>query len=356
LRSIFGLLSDIVARELVLTPLVRAALREAAHYLLEARARKRDLVFPFRHRRILSVQQFRLPAQRGAAPLAYYQGGASGPVLVLANGLGGPVAAFRHQVEHFAKRYRVVTWDYRGLYGSRSVTPLERVDVPAHAQDLERVLDTLGVERAVFIGWSMGVQVVLELVARAPSRASHLVLMSGTYRRPFASVRLPGADRWLSPLVGGARENSVLVSRVVERLARSRRAAEWVRRLRIVHPSLETNALLALAEEFTTIDFDVYFRTLNALNEHDASPALARVRAPALVVTGSRDLILPPSVARELARRLPRAELFVVPRGTHYAPAEFPEIVNQRIDRFLSAHASAFPLTEPDAGARISAP
>jgi pimeloyl-ACP methyl ester carboxylesterase len=313
------------------------------------------LVFSFRPRRILSVQQFRLPAQRGAAPLAYYAGGA-GPVLVLANGLGGPVSAFRHQVEHFAARYRVVTWDYRGLYGSRSAAPLDRVDVPAHAEDLERVLDTLGVEQAVFVGWSMGVQVVLELVARAPSRASHLVLMSGTYRRPFASVRLPGAARWLSPLIGGARDNAALVSRVVERLARSRRAADWVRRLRIVNPRFETDALLALAEEFTTIDFEVYFRTLHALNEHDAAHALARVGAPALVVTGGRDLLLPPSVARDLAERLPRAELFVVPQGTHYAPAEFPELVNQRIDRFLATYGVESPLTERAASARISAP
>jgi pimeloyl-ACP methyl ester carboxylesterase len=128
-----------------------------------------------------------------------------------------------------------------------------------------------------------------------------------------------------------------------------------VRRLRIVHPRFETDDLLALAEEFTTIDFDVYFRTLRALNEHDGSPALEHVAAPALVITGSRDLILPPSAARDLAHRLPRAELFVVPDGTHYAPAEFPELINRRIDRFLSAHAGGAVLTEQGAGARISA-
>jgi pimeloyl-ACP methyl ester carboxylesterase len=281
------------------------------------------------------MQQFLLPARRGAAPIAYYQAGADGPVLVLANGLGGPVAAFRHQVEHFRRRYRVVTWDYRGLYGSRAASAIERVDVASHADDLERVLDAAGAERAVFVGWSMGVQVVLELIARAPERASHLVLMSGTYRRPFGSVALPGAARWLSPLVGGAQRNSALVSRVVERLARSRNAANLVRGLRIVHPKFETDELLALAEEFRKIDFDVYFRTLRALNEHDGSQALARVSAPALVVTGSRDLLLPPRVAEDLVRRLPRAELYVVRNGTHYAPAEFHELVNARIDRFL---------------------
>lgn len=294
--------------------------------------------------------------RRDGAPLAGYLSDGDGPVLVLANGLGGPVSAFRHQLAHFKTRFRVLTWDYRGLYASSAALPPERVDMAAQADDLEDLLLAAGAPSAVLVGWSMGVQVVLELVARAPSLASHLVLMSGTYRRPFESVRLPGADRWLLPLLGGARDNAALVSRVVERFARSRRAADWVRRLRIVNPRFETDALLALAEEFTTIDFEVYFRTLHALNEHDAAPALARIGAPALVVTGGRDLILPPSVAQDLARRLPRSELFVVPRGTHYAPAEFPELVNERIDRFLSAHASAPPLTEPESGARISAP
>jgi pimeloyl-ACP methyl ester carboxylesterase len=290
------------------------------------------------------MQQFRLPARRDAAPIAYYQAGSveSGrPALVLANGLGGPVSAFRHQVEHFAKRYRVVTWDYRGLYGSRSETALARVDVASHADDLERVLDAAGVERAVFVGWSMGVQVVLELVSRAPERASHLVLMSGTHGRPFSSVRLPGAERWLSPLIGGAQKNSGLVSRVVERLARSRGAANWVRRLRIVNPRLETEDLLALAAEFRAIDFDVYFRTLRALNDHDGPRSLAHVAAPVLVVAGSRDLLFPPSAARDLVSRLPRGELFVVDAGTHYAPAEFPDLVNSRIERFLSANGAS---------------
>lgn len=298
------------------------------------------------------MQQFRLPARRGAAPIAYYQAGAEGPVLLLANGLGGPVGAFRHQVAHFSRRYRVVTWDYRGLYGSRSASSIDRVDVASQADDLERVLEAVGAETAVLVGWSMGVQVVLELVARRPERASHLVLMSGTYGRPFASVQLPGAERWLSPLIFGAQKNVRLVSQVVERLARSRRAANWVRRLRIVNPRFETDSLLSLAEEFTTIDFEIYLRTLRALNDHDGSSGLERVNAPVLVVTGSRDLILPPRAARDLASRLPRAELYVVADGTHYAPAEFPDLVNARIDRFLSMNQ----LTHSTAGARLSPP
>jgi pimeloyl-ACP methyl ester carboxylesterase len=64
-------------------------------------------------------------------------------------------------------------------------------------------------------------------------------------------------------------------------------------------------------------------------------------------VTGGRDPLFPPRVAEELCARLPRAELYVVPRATHYAPVEFPELVNARIDRFLEDSAEV-PAPVPD--------
>lgn len=282
--------------------------------------------------------------RRDGAPLAGYQGGTKGrPVLVLANGLGGPVSAFRYQLAHFQDRYRILTWDYRGLYGSRSERPPSRVDVAAHAEDLEDLLATAGVERAAFVGWSMGVQVVLELCARRPELATELVLINGTYRQPFSSLRLPGSDVFLPGLVERAREHHELAERVVRRLSRSRLAAECVRRLRLVSPELSTNELLDLAREFETIDLDVYLRTLGELHRHDASRGLRALDARALVVTGARDPLFSPRVARELAGRLRRSELYVVPKATHYAPVEFPRLLNERIDRFLSAGPGSTP-------------
>jgi pimeloyl-ACP methyl ester carboxylesterase len=274
--------------------------------------------------------------RRDGAPLAGYQGGTKGPVLVLANGLGGPVSAFRHQLSHFKDRYRILTWDYRGLYGSRSVDPPVRVDIPAQADDLEDLLAAAAVDRAIFVGWSMGVQVVLELCARRPDLASALVLINGTYRQPFASLRLPGSELFLPGLVERAREHHALGERIVRRLSRSRRAAEWVRRLRLVSPALSTDELLDLAREFETIDLEVYLRTLAELHRHDASRGLGGLDTRALVVTGARDPLFSPRVARELAGRLRRSEVYVVPKATHYAPVEFPALLNERIDRFLS--------------------
>ncbi len=279
--------------------------------------------------------------RRDGARLRGYRTGTSGPVLALANGLGGPVSAFKHQIEHFARRFRVVTWDYRGLYGSRGDAPPERVDVGAHAADLEDVLRSITDEPAVVVGWSMGVQVALELVRSAPARVTALVLVSGTYGRPMTNLRVPRAERWLPELIERVRPYHAVGSRLFARAARSRRAVELVRRLHLVNPRLETDELLALAREFTELDFDVYLRTLAALERHDTASALRAVSQRTLVVAGERDPLFSPRLARDLTERLPRAELYVVPRATHYAPLEFPELVNARIDRFLAENTRA---------------
>jgi pimeloyl-ACP methyl ester carboxylesterase len=255
----------------------------------------------------------------------------------LANGLGGPVAAFRHQLAHFKTRFRVLTWDYRGLYASSAIRPPERVDISAHADDLEDLMIAAGAPRAILVGWSMGVQVVLELSARSPERASHIVLINGTSGRPLGNTRLPAGELWLPRLVARAQAHHRLGSRLISRLAESRTAVELVRRLGIVSPRLASHELFEIAREFKGIDFEVYFRTLRALADHDATPELERVTARALVVAGARDPVFSPGVAQSLAARLRQAELYVVPRATHYAPVEYPELVNARIDAFLSA-------------------
>jgi pimeloyl-ACP methyl ester carboxylesterase len=273
--------------------------------------------------------------RRDGAPLAGYLAGSRGPLIVLANGLGGPVAAFRHQIQHFERCSRVMTWDYRGLYGSQGDVPPERVDVAAHADDLEDLLSAVSEERAVVVGWSMGVQVALELVRRAPERVQKLVLISGAHGRPMANLRLPLADRFLPALIERLRPYARLGSRWVARAARSRGAVDLVRRARLVNPRVGTDELQEIARAFGSLDFDVYLRTLAALEEHDATSALERLHVPTLVIAGARDPLFSPRLAEKLTAQIDRAELYVVPGATHYAPLEFPELVNARIERFL---------------------
>ncbi len=125
------------------------------------------------------------------------------------------VPAWRGLIDYLKPRYRFLTWDYRGLYASARPSPdaQESYAIPAHVRDLHAILAAERIEQASFVGWSMGVQVLLEAYAELAG-ARNLVLINGTYGRPLES---------LSPLPG--------VGAVLPRSWRSRAApTRWRRR------------------------------------------------------------------------------------------------------------------------------
>ena len=62
---------------------------------------------------------------------------------------------------------------------------------------------------------------------------------------------------------------------------------------------------------------------------------LAEVHVPTLVIAGDRDLFTPVARSRELASRIPGAELLVVRGGTHAALVEQPELIALAVEKFL---------------------
>lgn len=254
---------------------------------------------------------------------------------MLANGLGGPVSAWHPYIRRWKGKYRVLTWDYRGLYGS--VLPSRDTDlsVRSHVGDLRAVLDAANIKAAHLIGWSMGVQVGLELYSETPERLLSLVLTNGTYGSPLRGVPLPFSEVTLPPVVRGVQKMHGLGSIVLNRLSNSRLSFSVLRRLRIIAPGLKRERFQEMIDEFKSVNLDIYFDLLARLGEHDAEHTLPTIRIPTLVVAGSRDILTPPALARRICNQVPGAELFVIPGGTHYAAAEYPELIAARVEKFL---------------------
>ncbi len=272
--------------------------------------------------------------------IAWHRVGRGAPPVLLCNGLGGSWKAWWHQIEHFSGRHPFVSWDYRGLYRSAPPRLPDALRVEEHALDGLAVMDAAGLERAMLFGWSMGVQVALELFRRAPERVEALVLMSGVAGRPWESVLgLRPMRHLLPPLVRTARRAHRLVEHLLARVTRWPEAIAWAKRIGLAAPELDEELLHELAESFTELDMDAYLRILELLGEHDAHDVLPHVRRPALVVVGDRDVFTPRAAAERMVRALPEAELLVVPGGTHYVAVEHPELINLRIDKFLRERA-----------------
>ena len=255
------------------------------------------------------------------------------PALLLSNGLGGNLQTWRHLVAAVGDRFRVLSWDYRGLYGSR-LTPEQRgavaLDVSAHARDAEAVLAWAGVKEAVLVGWSMGVQLNFELVRRAPSCALAIIAMSGGYGQTLSrTIAGPWGERAIRP---GLDVFRALMDALGPRLGRRGRwLIHGAKTLRLVHPNVDVEVFHDLLTDYMNLDFESYTEILGALGDHDAEAVLSTLNCPVLIVSGDRDPMTPDALSSHMAAMIPDAELMIVPGGTHYVPVEFPQEINQRI-------------------------
>jgi pimeloyl-ACP methyl ester carboxylesterase len=262
--------------------------------------------------------------------------GTAAPVVVLANGLGGTFEAFRH-IYAALPGYRVLCWDYRGLYSSAQPADPEANTVVHQVDDLVEILAHEGVERAVFIGWSMGVQVVFELCRAHAGRIAGIMAINGTSGRPFRTVLSSQfVERIIPRLLRLVKAQATLVGRAAGVVAGSDALIGAMKRFGMVSQTLDEDAFRDVAAGFRTIDWAIYSDLLERLNQHDAEDVLPSVRAPTSIVTGDKDILTPPATAERIHRAIAGSRLHVIRGGTHYTPVEYPAIVRDELHRLLA--------------------
>jgi 3-oxoadipate enol-lactonase len=265
--------------------------------------------------------------------------------LVLANGLGGRLYAWMPVIEAFWSDYRIITWDYRGLFASESPKSKRKLSVANHVDDIMAILAAENVERAVFCGWSMGVQVSLDVAASFPEKVAGLVLLNGTHGhvlatgfQPFVSV--PFLPKRLHALLDWLQDHE----EVAQKLARISRFAElpmWLgMRLTAGSRASELTPLLnRYLDDVLGPSFTNYLRLFQELDAHSTYHLLRHIEAPALIIAGMLDVLTPPYQSAEMARRMPNAEYIRLWRSSHFSMLERPEVVIPAMRRFLQERA-----------------
>ena len=269
--------------------------------------------------------------------LATFRQGDQGRWLLLANGLGGNIRAWTHQLSHFRDTLRFVTWDYRSLYRSgRAVN--RSFTIEDHVRDAQVVMEEYGVEDAVVVGWSMGVQVALEMFRQFPDKVSAMVLTNGTSGAPIDQIFGPRGASLIHRGLRGAGKVTRYLQPAIAPIAGTPLAIRLMKASGLVSDTLDEDVFHVLAGEFAKLDFNDYMEIFVELSRHDGRGILPTIDVPSLVFVGGKDFLTPSWMGTEMSRKIPNAELTVVPGASHYTCVEYPDLFNFRLERFLSEH------------------
>ncbi len=230
----------------------------------------------------------------------------------------------------------VVHWHYRGHGRSAAPADPDRIDIAAHAADLDAVRRHVGDPPCVLFGHSMGCQVALEAYRSRPDDVRGLVLLCGSSGNVTSTFHgMPLLDLILPSLLGVAQRMPDVVRALWTRVP-SKLALNIALKAGEIDPDhVRAEDFLPYLSHMTHVDFPMFLRMLRAAGEHSARDLLPKIEVPVLVVAGERDTFTPPYLAREMAEAIPRGELVVVPGGTHVAAIEQPGLVNSAIETFL---------------------
>lgn len=250
----------------------------------------------------------------------------SGPPVVLVHGFASSLYTWKDVLPALAAGHDVVAIDLPGFGGSSIPRPLAGASYPGVVL---AVMDHLGLDRAAFVGNSLGGSVAVAVAAEHPERVDRLALLDS------AGFNFRVSDRpWILRLIAAPG-----VAAVAERVPVRRRLVaaglrqvffhdELVTEERIdeyVAPMLRPGAVRAAAE------------LLAAPGPPDFAALMARVRAPTLVVWGREDTWIPVAHARRFTDAIPGSTAVVLEACGHTPQEEKPAEVAALLQRFLGA-------------------
>jgi len=246
----------------------------------------------------------------------------TGTPLVLLHGFPLNHAMWRAQIDAFRDSYRVIAPDLRGFGGS-SMTE-GTVTMERHADDVAAILDGLGVDGPVVLcGLSMGGYIAFQFARKYASRLRGLILCD-TRSAPDTPEGAAGRAK-LGQTILAQGPVAALEAMLPKLFARETpgRNPDVVEQTREM---ILTTAPAAMAASLAGMAV-----------RPDATPLLAGIEVPTLVLAGTEDRISPPDEMRRIAAGLRRAKFVEISQAGHMAPMENPEEVNAALRAYLAS-------------------
>ncbi|MDE7266504.1 MAG: alpha/beta hydrolase [Lachnospiraceae bacterium] len=222
----------------------------------------------------------------------YYQEKGNKEPFILLHGNGENGTYFKHQIDYFSDRYRVIALDTRGHGKSpRGTAPFT---IEQFSCDLYDFMASLEIPNAVILGFSDGANIAMKFAIKYPNKVKALILNGG-------NLNPKGVKRTTQiPIEIGYK----IARQFASKSADAKKNAEMLG-LMVNEPNIERNEL-------------------------------SKITAPTLVICGGNDMIKG-SHTKEIAKNIPNAKLSII-KGNHFIANKRYATFNKEVEEFLQIY------------------
>ena len=255
----------------------------------------------------------------------YYEIYGKGEPLVFIDGRNMCHGFLYKHVPVFAKEYKVISFDNRGV--GKSDKPDVPYSLEMMANDLAGLLDVIGIEKAHFMGYSMGGRIAEEMALSYPERVISLVLVcpitwsAELHNQP----EMPTAEERMSWVPWSPEEKA-------RDLITGRLSEEFIKN----NPKLIEKLVKISKKGFGPPHAQNWHA--HASDTYDNYKRLPQIKAPTIIIAGSADRTVSLDNIRILKERLPSAELAIMDNMPHFMMWEGFDEFNRIMLDFLKRH------------------
>lgn len=250
--------------------------------------------------------------------IAYHEQGRGVPIVFL-HAFPLSRMMWAPQETALASQFRIITIDLRGH--GESDAPLWHYTLDQAADDVRGLLDHLSIQRAIFVGLSMGGYILFAFYRKYADRVKGMVLAD---TKAQADTDEGKHARFEMAQVAYKQGPSAVADIMVPKLlspATIRTRPELVQQVRAM---IEGNQVSGIAGDLMAM-----------AARADSLPLLNQITCPTHIIVGELDLPTPPSDAHLMADEISHARLTVIPQAAHLSNLEQPGPFNEAVRSFV---------------------
>ena len=245
----------------------------------------------------------------------YYElhGSEGAPWLIFSHSLACTVRMWDPQIAAFKDRYRILAYDMRGH--GQSAAPAGPYTLDMLADDVLALMKELRIQRARYVGLSIGGMIGQHLALKEPGRFERMVLADTGHTQTPETLK-----QWEERIrIAQAQGMKPLVAGTMER---------W-----FTPAFRESPQAKRIAELIANTPVPGYVGCAEAIMKLNTTARLKDINLPVLAITGEADAAA--AGTRYIGEHLPGAKFVNIPQAAHIANIEQAEKFNQALRDFL---------------------